>query len=416
MMRRNQRAGKLSLVGNRSEMQHGNVQTKRVKSIQFCILSPEDMAAISVVLVDSAEAFESGVVKEGGLFDLKMGPLDNKEKCHTCARGVKDCPGHFGHIELEYPCINPGQIDCAIQIAKCVCFHCSRLLLDKKNPKYKHLMAIPNPKTRMDQLLKLVKNKSECDFPYKDPVTKQIKNGGCRKRIPIIKHIDTITLATHYGEDTKKEPLSSEQLYNILRRIDPEDYEILGCDQKFIKPHWMILQHLLVPPVCLRPSNTSNVAARGEDDLTYKLSEILKFNTSIKKLRANGDPKNELPACIQLLQHHVATYIDNSIGQQTANQRGGRPIKGLAQRLEKKEGRVRGNLMGKRTDFAARTVITPDPDLELDQIGIPYCIAANLTFPEPVNRFNYERLSKSVKIGPWDLGGANWITTTDGKS
>ncbi len=94
----------------------------------------------------------------------------------------------------------------------------------------------------------------------------------------------------------------------------------------------------------------------------------------------------------KLLQYHVATFIDNQIpGLPTASQKGGRPLKSVKQRLKGKEGRIRGNLMGKRVDFSARTVITPDPNLAIDQVGVPRTIAQNLTFPEIVTPFNIDK-------------------------
>ena len=82
-------------------------------------------------------------------------------------------------------------------------------------------------------------------------------------------------------------------------------------------------------------------------------------------------------------QFHVATYMDNDIaGIPQALQKSGRPVKAIRARLKGKEGRLRGNLMGKRVDFSARTVITGDPNLELDEVGVPRSIAMNLTYPE----------------------------------
>ena len=75
-----------------------------------------------------------------------------------------------------------------------------------------------------------------------------------------------------------------------------------------------------------------------------------------------------------------------------ATQKSGRPLKSVKQRLKGKEGRVRGNLMGKRVDFSGRTVITPDPNLRIDQVGVPRSIAQNLTFPEIVTPFNIDKL------------------------
>lgn len=95
---------------------------------------------------------------------------------------------------------------------------------------------------------------------------------------------------------------------------------------------------------------------------------------------------------VKLLQFHVATLIDNDMpGMPRATQKSGRPLKAIKARLKGKEGRIRGNLMGKRVDFSARTVITPDPNLRIDQVGVPRSIAQNLTFPEIVTPFNIEK-------------------------
>lgn len=72
-------------------------------------------------------------------------------------------------------------------------------------------------------------------------------------------------------------------------------------------------------------------------------------------------------------------------------QKSGKPLKSIKARLKGKEGRIRGNLMGKRVDFSARTVITPDPNLRIDQVGVPRSIAQNMTFPEIVTPFNFDK-------------------------
>lgn len=75
--------------------------------------------------------------------------------------------------------------------------------------------------------------------------------------------------------------------------------------------------------------------------------------------------------------------MDNDIsGMPQAMQKSGRPVKAIRSRLKGKEGRLRGNLMGKRVDFSARTVITGDPNIMLDQVGVPRSIAMTLTYPE----------------------------------
>jgi DNA-directed RNA polymerase II subunit RPB1 len=152
-----------------------------------------------------------------------------------------------------------------------------------------------------------------------------------------------------------------------------------------------------------------------------------------------GAPEHVLQDLADLLQYHVATQMDNEIsGLPRSQQRGGKPIKSIRQRLVGKAGRIRGNLMGKRVDFSARTVrpihshippvfasqlnslcawqvITGDPNLAVDQVGVPQTIAKNLTFPETVTRWNIDKMRKLVANGPNTHPGAKLIIRSDGK-
>ena len=76
------------------------------------------------------------------------------------------------------------------------------------------------------------------------------------------------------------------------------------------------------------------------------------------------------------------------------------------------QGRFRGNLSGKRVDFSARTVISPDPNLRVDQVGVPEHVAKIMTYPERVNRYNLQRLQALVVNGPDVHPGANMIRTS----
>lgn len=90
-----------------------------------------------------------------------------------------------------------------------------------------------------------------------------------------------------------------------------------------------------------------------------------------------------------------------------------KPMRGLCQRLKGKQGRFRGNLSGKRVDFSARTVISPDPNLSVHQVGVPKRVAKTMTFPERVSRYNIEKLRQCVLNGPNVHPGANMIRGKD---
>lgn len=190
----------------------------------------------------------------------------------------------------------------------------------------------------------------------------------------------------------RKQEITPERALEILRRISDEDCITLGFNPKFSRPEWMILTVLPVPPPPVRPSVMMDSSSRSEDDLTHQLGEIIKANNRLRKQEESGAPQHIVADFAMLLQMHITGYIDNSLpGLPQAKQRSGRPIKSISQRLKGKEGRVRGNLMGKRVDFSARTVITGDPNLALDELGVPWGIALNLTFPETVNPHNIEK-------------------------
>ena len=138
--------------------------------------------------------------------------------------------------------------------------------------------------------------------------------------------------------------------------------------------------------------NTDLAIFSSQDDLTHKLADIIKCNNQLRRNEQNGAAAHIIAEDIKMLQYHVATFTDNDMpGLPKACQKSGRPLKSVKMRLKGKEGRIRGNLMGKRVDFCARTVITPDPNLRIDQVGVPRTIAQNLTFPEIVTPFNIDR-------------------------
>jgi DNA-directed RNA polymerase II subunit RPB1 len=155
--------------------------------------------------------------------------------------------------------------------------------------------------------------------------------------------------------------------------------------------------------------------SRGEDDLTYKLCDIIKANAFLQRAEANGEPGHRIKDHEELLQFHVTTFVNNEIsGMPRAMQRSGRPIKAIRARLKGKEGRLRGNLMGKRVDFSARTVITGDPNLSIDQVGVPRSIARNLTYPEIVTPYNINQLQELVRNGPGLHPGAKYVIRDNG--
>ena len=185
-----------------------------------------------------------------------------------------------------------------------------------------------------------------------------------------------------------------------------------------------------MPPVCIRPSVAQD-GASNEDDLTVKLTEIVFTNALIKQGLAKGAPTPQFMVerlvlspesvliCIlqeqwEFLQLSVAMYINSELPG-VPSQLGQKPIRGFVQRLKGKQGRFRGNLSGKRVDFSGRTVISPDPNLRIDEVAVPERVAKILTYPERVTVHNINNLKQAVRNGPDIHPGANFVARGENK-
>ncbi|KAJ2823664.1 DNA-directed RNA polymerase II core subunit rpo21, partial [Coemansia erecta] len=201
-----------------------------------------------------------------------------------------------------------------------------------------------------------------------------------------------------------------------LRKISDQDAEILGINPYYARPEWMILSVMPVPPMTVRPSIQMDAMRPSEDDLTHKLNDIIKTNVRLQQFIVEGAPAHVINEFTALLQFHTATFMNNdSQGMPQALQKSGRPIKSIRARLKGKEGRLRGNLMGKRVDFSARTVITGDPNISIDQVGVPRSIARNLTYPETVTPYNIDKLQEYVRNGRDAYPGAKYVIRDNGE-
>ena len=201
--------------------------------------------------------------------------------------------------------------------------------------------------------------------------------------------------------------LVPEIIIKICRKISDEDVTFMGFSPIFSRPEWMICQTMALPPPAIRPSVKHNSQQRSEDDLTHIIVSIIKANKTLQEKLEQNANANVIDDWTTVLQYYVATLVDNKIpGVAAVAQRSGRPLKAIKDRLNGKTGRVRGNLMGKRVDFSARSVITPDPNLSIGELGIPLKIAKNLTKPITVNSKNKNYLMQFIINGPDIYPGA----------
>ncbi|KAM0821222.1 hypothetical protein ACQ4PT_019808 [Festuca glaucescens] len=374
-----------------------------------------------------------------GLSDPKLGATVNHKRearCATCDAGAADCPGHFGHLVLAKPILHIGFMQTVLAVLRCVCISCSRLLANEGI--VTKALRIRNSKDRLKYMSEACKRHTECledDCPEtqnkKDVDSTKIKSG-CGHVQPIIR-VEGMCIKAEYKApkrnlgcteqlpeaDEQRQSLSPEKVMEILKLISDDDCLLLGLNPRYARPEWMILQVLPIPPPSVRPSVVMSNSMRSEDDLTHQLAMIIRQNKDLRMKIQNGCAAHIINESVQILQFLVATYFNNELsGQPKSTQLSGRPIKSICCRLKSKEGRVRGNLMGKRVDFSARTVITPDPNINIDELGVPWSIALNLTFPETVTPYNIERLKQLVEYGAYPppcKTGAKFIVRDDGR-
>lgn len=396
-----------------------------VVGVKFSVLSPDEITRRSVVEVTKNDTFTGSEPVVGGLFDPRMGVLETNRTCATCQQKNLFCPGHFGHINLARPIYHPMFFDITRKLLKCVCYRCSRPLISARSTKddikaeVQRISSIANQHKRWDNLMKLhtkVKIKRCGDDMKSGDGNDGERNTGCQALQPsrYQKELSGLNIIAEWkeaGNESTKRELTAEDVLRIFRRITEQDMKLMGFDPRWNRPEWMICTVLPVPPPSVRPSIIEESGQRREDDLTHKLCEIIKFNTQLKQRIETGKATEEnIKLLTNIIQYHVSTFMDNQIpGMAPAQQRNGRKLKSIADRWNKKEGRIRGNLNGKRVDQSARSVITPDPYVSLEELGVPLRIAMNLTFPEVVNRYNIDFLRGLVRAGVNTWPGAKYV-------
>ena len=379
--------------------------SKQVSSILFSVLSPKMIKQMASAKIVTPELYDKeGYPVDGGLMDIRLGVIDPGLKCKTCGSKLKECSGHFGYIELARPIIHVKFVNVIMNFLKCTCRDCGRILIPKNR--------IDKARQELDKIEK--EAGTEARRQYLKDLISSLKTVNkcpwCKARQKKI----TLEKPTTFLEDEKR--LNPIEIRTRLEKLSDDDIELFGLVPKYARPEWGVLTVLPIPPVTMRPSITLESGERSEDDLTHKLGDIVRINQRLFENINAGAPEIIIEDLWDLLQYHITTFFDNNISQlPPARHRSGQPLKTITERIKSKEGRIRHNLAGKRTNFSARTVISPDPMLDLNEVGVPMEIAMKLTVPERVNEWNMNYLKKFIKNGPGKYPGANYILRPDGK-
>lgn len=377
-----------------------------ITGVQFGITSPEEIRRRSVVEIITDKTYQGNNPVPGGVFDARLGVIDSGKICPTCKHTNLKCQGHFGHITLSRPVYLYQFLTYLQKILYCTCLSCSNLYIGEVE------------ESQLTGIARLADIR-ERTVDFKGKAAKAAKGA----QVPcatcgttILHKVEKIngtvcTLqGTLLGGEAEVLPIQPEMVLRCLQRMSDKTIKDLGFSPKFSHPAWMVCTVLAVPPLTVRPPVVMDDNQRMDDDLSHKLIDIVRANQKLRDQIDKGQPRDYIEQHMAHLEFHVATYVDNDIkGMPPAAQRSGRPLKTLKSRMGAKTGRVRGNLMGKRVDFSARSVITPDANIDVDELGVPTEIATNITKPEVVTAYNRDRLMMYVRNGPVKHPGAKSV-------
>lgn len=385
-------------------MPRDEIITKKVDKIAFGVISPSTIKKIGVIDVITPEIYDAdGYPVKKGLMDPHMGVIDPGLRCKTCGGRMKTCAGHFGYITLSKPVVNILFVDMLFNIMRVTCKECGRVRMSQdkikewieKIDQMKVEHNLGKLRTMMSSLVNSLKTAKAC--PH------------CTTKVEPVK----VLKPTGFQCGTQR--IWPDEIREWMEKIPDEDIRALGYDPSIFRPEWAILTLLLVPPITIRPSITLESGERSEDDLTHKLSDVVRVNQRLLENINAGAPEIIIEDLWDLLQYHVTTFFNNKVSQiPPARHRTRRPLKTLTQRLSGKEGRFRYNLAGKRVNFCARSVISPDPNININEVGIPHEVAKELTLPEHVSEWNMKWLKDLIKRFP-TYPCANYVFTEDGK-
>lgn len=341
-------------------------------SVVFSPLSQAEIASTASIQItpenpEDVSSSRLGVIKGGN--------------CVNCGENRNGCIGEFGYIEWTEPVIHPlFYKNEVVDLLRVICYSCHRLTLGDPLALEHKISSTIQGRVRFNAVREMTKvnNCVWCQYP---------------------RQVYTVSGTVHAmnrfwcKEEAKKRiivPMSDQEIADILRDLKDEDLKAIGMNPDVWHPKELCLTRFPVVPVCVRPP-VKGRSQMMEDDLTVMYRELL------RKLEPVDDPAREAVRRTKFVSL-IHSIIDNtSLGETHVSSK--RPYKGSLDRLIGKSGYVRGAMLGKRVNFAARTVITCDADLPLDTVGVPRCIINEQSYPERVTRWNKSSLQELVDTG-----------------
>ena len=230
------------------------IVSKKVGSIQFSILSPKMIKKMAAAKIVTPELYDKeGYPVDGGLMDIRLGVIDPGLKCKTCGSKLKECAGHFGYIELARPVIHIKFVNLILNMLMSTCRECGRVLIpankiSKAKDELDGIEAESGIEQRREHIRKIISNlKTVNKCPHCSAKQQKI----------------SLEKPTTYLENEKR--LSPIEIRVRLEKIPDDDVFLCGMHPQYVRPEWMILTVLAIPPVTMRPSITLESGERSED-------------------------------------------------------------------------------------------------------------------------------------------------------
>ncbi|XP_059593422.1 DNA-directed RNA polymerase III subunit 1 [Vitis vinifera] len=411
-----------------------DVGPRKIESIRFALFSESEISKAAEVQVWRGVYYDANRKPiENGLLDPRMGPANKNGTCATCLGNFRDCPGHCGYLTLALPVYNVGYLSTIVDILKCICKSCSRVLLDEKASKdyLKKMRSQKMEALKKAELMKKIVQKCTAMASSKKAVKCSrcgYMNGIVKKAVSVLGIIhdrskiadgslEECSSAISHTKESKAsfsvvDILNPVKVLSLFKRMMDEDCDLLNLAER---PEKLVLTNIGVPPIAIRPSVFMDGGTQSnENDVTERLKRIIQANASLHQELQDTGSTSKCLAGWDYLQIEVAQYINSDVRGVPLAMQAARPLSGFVQRLKGKQGRFRGNLSGKRVEYTGRTVISPDPNLKITEVAIPILMAKILSYPERVSHHNIEKLRQCILNGPFKYPGAKLIRYPDG--
>ncbi|OHT03727.1 DNA-directed RNA polymerase I subunit rpa1 [Tritrichomonas foetus] len=416
-----------------------------IKSIKFSTYSKEDIEKISIMPITNGQVFDhSGNPIKDGVYDLRLGSTENNQVCQTCGQNAWNCNGHFANIKLTRRVYHPFYVKTLASLLSGICIHCHNTRMPRQLT-YQVTDALKliargevlsgdifsqpedtdgDMKKRNKEIRHRIKSlplitPSSYIMQQRAAIIKEFlaKNRGARKCCSNCQHnspemrFSSFNFEFQKTVSDSKEPLymSPDEVYSILDGFYQNNKSFFHEFFSDRGPSIFFIEEVCVPPPKYRPASVLGDKVNAHPS-SSSLAEIEKSEIALTRA-IDEDDKDAVRKAMSSLQNNVNAFFDNTLAKSTK-----KLPHGIRQILEKKEGLFRKNLMGKRVNFSARSVIAPDPYISTDEIGVPEVFAKTLSYPERVTEFNKDKLSQLIMNGSEKYPGANFFTSGDGRT